>query len=117
MRIVGQHRADDLVRGAHAGVVVLVSHPWAACPASPADNPIDRAVLERLGHLNIAPSAQAGDAEFLRRVTIDTVGGLPSPDEVRSFLADCSVDKRERKVEELLGHPRHAALWATRYAT
>ena len=101
--------------GAHAGVVVLVSHPARRLPPlPPADNPIDRAVLERLGHLNIGPSAQAGDAEFLRRVTIDTVGGLPSPEEVRSFLADCSADKRERKVEELLGHPRHAALWATR---
>ena len=71
-------------------------------------------MLERLGHLNIGPSAQAGDAEFLRRVTIDTNHGASGPEEVRSFLADCSADKRERKVEELLGRPRHAALWATR---
>jgi hypothetical protein len=33
---------------------------------------------------------------------------------VRSFLADRHPEKRARKIEELLAHPRHAALWATR---
>jgi hypothetical protein len=57
----------------------------------------------------------AGDAEFLRRVTIDTIGTLPTPLEVRDFLADPRPDKRARKIDELLAHPMHAALWATKF--
>jgi hypothetical protein len=63
----------------------------------------------------MVPSGLSGDAEFLRRVTIDTIGCLPSPEEVRAFLANRSADKRDRKIDELLAHPLHAALWATRF--
>ena len=86
-----------------------------ASPSQEAHNPIDREVFAKLGRLNIEPSGPAGDAEFLRRVTIDTTGGLPSPDEVRRFLADPRPDKRERKIDELLRHPLHAAVWATKF--
>ena len=65
--------------------------------------------------LRIAPSAISGDAEFLRRITIDTIGSLPSPGEVRSFLADADPAKRAKAIDRLLAHPLHAALWATRF--
>jgi hypothetical protein len=83
-------------------------------PKTPAVSYIDREVFAKLRRLNIAPSALAGDAEFLRRVTIDTIGSLPSPAEVRAFLADKDPLKRAKKIDELLTHPMHAALWATR---
>lgn len=78
-------------------------------------NYIDELVLEKLRKLNMVPSELASDEEFLRRVYIDTIGQLPAPDEVRQFLADKSPDKRHRKIEELLRHPLHAALWATKF--
>jgi hypothetical protein len=53
-------------------------------------------------------SAPAGDAEFLRRVSIDLVGMIPSAAEARLFLADASPNKRELLVEKLLTDPRHA---------
>jgi hypothetical protein len=98
---------------ATARVFVPARHglPW---PDPPAANWIDDEVFAKLRRLRILPSDLSGDAEFLRRVTVDTTGGLPSPDEVRGFLADSRPDKRERKVDELLAHPLHAALWATR---
>jgi hypothetical protein len=77
-------------------------------------NYIDREVFARLRRLNMVPSDLADDAEFLRRLTIDTIGQLPSPEEVRAFLADPNPDKRTKKIDELLAHPLHAALWATR---
>jgi hypothetical protein len=83
-------------------------------PKVPAVNYVDREVLDRLRRLNIVPSELADDAEFLRRVTIDTIGCLPSPAEVRAFLADARADKRTRKIDELLANPLHAALWATK---
>ena len=80
-----------------------------------ASNPIDRLVLERLRALNLVPAAPCTDAEFLRRATIDITGGLPTPAEVRAFLADTDPGKRTRKIDELLAHPRHAALWAEKF--
>jgi hypothetical protein len=83
-------------------------------PQVPAVSYIDREVFARLRLLNMVPSDLSSDEEFLRRVTIDTIGQLPSPDEVRAFVADRSPDKREKKIDELLAHPLHSALWATK---
>jgi Protein of unknown function (DUF1549)/Protein of unknown function (DUF1553) len=77
---------------------------------------LDREVFAKLKLLNVSPSEAASDLEFLRRVTIDATGALPTPDEVRTFLADESSDKRAKKIEELLTSPRHAALWATKFS-
>lgn len=82
----------------------------------PTQGGIDAAINAKLRRLNLIPSAPANDAEFLRRVTLDTLGTLPTPEEVRSFLADQGADKRNRKIDELLSHPMHAALWATRFS-
>jgi hypothetical protein len=85
-------------------------------PAVAEVNYIDREVFSRLRLLNMVPSDLSSDEEFLRRVTIDTLGCLPAPDEVRAFLADTRADKRARKIDELLAHPMHAALWATKFS-
>lgn len=77
---------------------------------------IDREIGTKLDALNIEPSAPATDGEFLRRVYIDTIGRLPSPDETRTFLANRKPDKRAEKIDELLRHPLHAALWATKFS-
>jgi hypothetical protein len=86
-----------------------------AYPKVPEVNYIDREVFAKLRRLNIVPSGPAGDVEFLRRVTIDTIGCLPTPEEVRAFVADTAADKRARKIDEQLAHPMHAALWATKF--
>jgi hypothetical protein len=79
-------------------------------------NFVDREVAAKLRLLNMAPSDATTDAEFLRRITIDTIGSLPTPDDVRAFLADPAPDKRAKKIDDLLGHPLHAALWATKFS-
>jgi hypothetical protein len=76
---------------------------------------IDREVFAKLSALGVPPSGPAADAEFLRRLMLDVIGTLPSPDEVRAFLADRAPDKRLKKIDEFLAHPMHAALWATRF--
>ena len=98
-----------------ARVLVPVPVPdGSVYPAVPEANAVDRAVFAKLRRLNMVPSDLSGDAEFLRRVTLDVIGTLPEPDEVRAFLADPAPDKRHRKIDALLAHPMHAALWATR---
>ncbi len=77
-------------------------------------NAIDLRINEKLTQLNIAQSGRSEDEEFLRRVMLDTIGAIPTPDEVTQFFASAAPDKRETKIDELLAHPMHAALWATR---
>jgi hypothetical protein len=77
-------------------------------------NYIDDHIFGRLRELRIVPSPLASDTEFLRRVTLTTTGQLPTADEVRSFVADRAPDKRARKIDELLSHKLHAAVWANR---
>jgi hypothetical protein len=105
-------------RGNVVPVRVLVpadSPPGFQYPKTPTVNSYDRIVFAKLKRLNMAPSALCTDSEFLRRVMLDTVGILPTPDEIRAFLADKRLDKRARKIDELLSHPMHAALWATKF--
>jgi hypothetical protein len=104
-------------RGQVASARVLVpapSPPGFSYPEVSEVNFIDREVFAKLRRLNVAPSNVSGDEEFLRRVTLDAVACLPSPQEVRAFLADRNPDKRAHKIDELLRHPLHAALWATK---
>ncbi|HEX4589487.1 MAG TPA: DUF1549 domain-containing protein [Gemmataceae bacterium] len=103
-------------RGTVAAMRVYIPVPAERrTPNSEHGSAIDRSVIAKLRRLNIEPSGLSSDEEFLRRVTIDAIGSLPTPDDVRSFLADRRPDKRSRKIDELLAHPRHAALWASKF--
>ena len=50
----------------------------------------------------IAPALRSSDAEFLRRVSLDLTGQIPTPDAVKAFLADGAADKRAKKIDELI---------------
>ncbi|MBS0265684.1 MAG: DUF1549 domain-containing protein [Planctomycetes bacterium] len=80
----------------------------------PRANWIDDEVNGQLERLNLDVSPAADDAEFLRRVTLDVIGRLPTPDEVEKFQKDHTPDKRALKIDALLQHPRRAVAWATR---
>lgn len=75
---------------------------------------IDSRIDAKLSQLNIVPSGPSTDEEFLRRITLDTIGTIPTADEVIQFCGSTASHKREKKIDELLTYPRHAALWATR---
>jgi hypothetical protein len=83
-------------------------------PPTPTANRIDELVLKKLRKLGITQSPLSDDAEFLRRASLDVTGTLPTPDEIRAFLADRSADKRQKKIDQLLERPAYAAWWATR---
>lgn len=53
----------------------------------------------------------ADDEAFLRRVSFDLTGKLPSPEETRAFVADKGLDKRARLIERLLGSEAFAVNW------
>src|SRR5438067_13911177 len=78
---------------------------------------IDRAIDQRLSTAEVKPSPNASEAEFLRRVSLDITGVIPTAEKAAAFLDDRSPDKRARLIDELLQSPnygrRMADVWAT----
>src|SRR5205823_2680106 len=85
----------------------------AQLPAS--KNFIDDAVFKQWKKLGLPPSALCDDATFLRRVTIDLAGRLPTLDEAQSFLADRGAGKRDALVDRLLASPDYADVFANKW--
>ncbi len=84
-----------------------------AVPSTPLTK-VDTLIVAKLRKLGIVPSEVCSDAEFLRRVSLDMTGTLPTPQELDAFVADPSPDKRAKKIDELLERPTYAARWATK---
>ncbi len=66
------------------------------------ENPIDRILDAYLKERGVQPPAPLDDAAFLRRAYLDTVGVLPTSQQLADFLADADSQKRARKIDELL---------------
>lgn len=77
---------------------------------------IDRLAAEKWMKLGLMPSDECDDATFLRRVTIDLCGRLPTVEESREFLSDQSSDKRERLIDRLLDSPDYPAYFALKWS-
>ena len=69
---------------------------------------IDAEVAAAWQRQGLTPAAPTTDAEFLRRVSLDLTGVIPSYAETTAFLADGAADKRERLIDRLLDDPRYA---------
>lgn len=92
--------------------------PDAAYAGLKENNEIDRYAHERFKKLGILPSELCSDSEFIRRVTLDTIGRLPDPERAKVFLADKAADKRAKLIDELLSEKNAAAYadyWATKW--
>ena len=85
-------------------------------PAAPSGNYIDRLVLTKLNKLRIAPSGLCTDEEFLRRVSLDITGLLPTPAEYQQFMADTAADKRAKLIDRLLARKEFSEIWAMKWA-
>ena len=119
-KLLAQAAGDTAVivsyRGMFVGREIIVLHESVGSTAKSfaANNWIDDEVNARLVRLNLIPSPVASDAQFLRRVYLDVAGTLPAPVQVQQFLASTDPQKRAMLVDDLLSHPRRAALWATK---
>ena len=82
----------------------------------PADRPLEQVVdhyvdvLVKQENINIAPPAD--DATFIRRVSLDLVGRIPTMGETKAYVASTDSQKKVQLVERLLASPafvRHQA--------
>lgn len=74
-------------------------------------NEIDHFIGSVLEKKNLKPSPVIDDAAFLRRLTLDTIGLVPTAEEVAAFLADQSADKRAKAINRLVADSRWADRW------
>lgn len=80
-----------------------------------AANLVDHAVFSKLRLLGIPPSETSDDATFLRRVSLDITGALPTDTKVRAFLASTDSGKRDRLIDELLDSTAYADHFANKW--
>ncbi|MEO1526286.1 MAG: DUF1549 and DUF1553 domain-containing protein [Planctomycetota bacterium] len=79
-------------------------------------NYIDQLVGKKLQQLRIVPSGLCTDEEFIRRVTIDITGQMPTEEEYASFIADVAPDKRSVLIDRLLERKEFSEIWAMKFA-
>src|SRR5713226_9188988 len=81
----------------------------------PRKNYVDEHIFGKIERDNIPHAPLASDEEFLRRVYLDAVGFLPTPEKVRSFVADTDPKKRDTVIDSLIGTEEFADQWAYHY--
>ena len=81
-----------------------------------AGNAINQALLRQWRQLQIQPSEVCDDETFIRRVSLDISGTLPTAEQVTAFVNDTTSDKRARLIDRLLDTPEYASYFAQKWA-
>ena len=80
-------------------------------------NFVDEFVFANLREIGIPPSPVCDDSTYLRRLTLDVAGRLPTTDEANAFLASENPNKRDELVDRLLRDPGYADFFANKWTT
>lgn len=103
-------------------VVARVASPFPhqieshAYEKEPRRNVIDTLVLKKLERLRLLPSPRADDATLLRRAYLDTIGKLPTPQAVRTYLEDSEPNKYGKLIDQLLERNEFVDYWTYRWS-
>ncbi len=96
--------------------LIIVFSTIASANAAPSPTSIaerlDRVLAEEVYGKTTELAPRTDDATFLRRVYLDLVGDIPTPEALTAFLLDPSEDKREQLVQDLLNNPHYGQNWA-----
>jgi hypothetical protein len=107
-------------QGSYAATTVIVmgdrsGYAWQEVPEN---NFIDTLVYKKLRQVKVLPSPLCTDEDFVRRVYLDITGLLPTPEQVKEFLAD-SRDmraKRDALVDRLVGNADYVEHWTNKWS-
>src|SRR5882757_7327084 len=73
---------------------------------------VDELIVAEVFKPDTRLAPKVDDATYLRRVWLDIIGDIPTPEHVTAFVLDPAKDKRERVVDELLANPQYGQNWA-----
>ena len=71
----------------------------------PVQTVVDKHTTKKWKELGLVPSELSSDAEFIRRLSLDLCGTLPTPKQVSEFVADRDPQKRDKLIDRLLESP------------
>jgi hypothetical protein len=94
----------------------LEPRPGFVWPYPPENNYVDKFVFAKLKMLSLPPSDLCTDQEYVRRAFLDLCGVLPTPEEVKAFLADKDSNKRAKLVDALLARTEYADYWTLKWS-
>jgi hypothetical protein len=77
---------------------------------------VDDLVFAKLKTIGMPPSDIADDGTFIRRVTLDITGRLPTAPEMKDFMASKDTNKREALIDHLLDSPEYADYFASKWS-
>jgi hypothetical protein len=77
---------------------------------------VDQLTHKKWQELGIVPSELCSDPQFLRRVSLDLTGTLPTPAQVIAFVADQDPNKRDKLIDRLLETPEYSYYFANKWA-
>jgi hypothetical protein len=80
-------------------------------------NFIDTHVFAKLKKMGLPPSGPCDDATFIRRVSLDIAGRLPTPEETKQFLASADEHKRDALIDALLNSTDYADYFANKWSS
>jgi len=126
-----RHQSDDVKRrrAMSADVVTawnkrhetvrqwIAQTPAVPIPAAkgtlPVYNEIDLFLNPKLEQAGVAPAPLTSDLDFLRRVSLDATGLIPTAAEIRSYLADAPATRRARAIDRLVNSASWADHWVS----
>ena len=77
---------------------------------------VDKFTAKKWKELGLVPSELCSDEQYVRRVSLDITGTLPTPKQVTEFVADTDAAKRDKLVDKLLDTPEYAYFFANKWA-
>ena len=87
---------------------------WSLIPpqAPTSSQSIDEFIEKKLSQEGLRHSSEASKRTLIRRVHLDLLGLLPSPEEVNAFVSDKKEDAYEQLIEKVLENPSYGERWA-----
>ena len=118
--VTAQERGEThvMVRFGGQAAVMQATLPYARLdpyPPLPRHNFVDDLLISKWRTLGLVPSELASDSEFFRRIHLDAIGTLPTPQQVRDFLADPDPHKRAKAIDQVLNRPEFYDYWTLKW--
>ena len=82
----------------------------------PASNYVDKHIFTKLKAVGMPPSEICSDSTFIRRVSLDITGRLPTVKATKAFLADQDPAKRDKLIDQLLDSPEYSDFFANKWS-
>jgi hypothetical protein len=77
---------------------------------------VDKHTHKKWQELGIVPSELCSDEQFIRRVSLDLTGTLPTPKQVKDFVESKEANKRAKLVDALLEMPEYGYYFANKWS-